>query len=102
MRVLTNDEMSRVSGGLSIPEAISNGLDVIWGALNGDAPGPSVFTGTATGPTPGGIGGRYPISALGQKPSIRNMPGGQLGRTIGGALTGGTGGGKAAPEDGDS
>lgn len=84
MRTLTESELAAVSGGEGILDAIPSpiqGIKVIWGAMNGDAPGASVFTGTASGPTPGGAGGRYPVSALGQQPSSQNMPGGQIGRT---------------------
>ncbi len=80
MRNLSEKEVNSVSGGSRY--AIGVAGKVLWDAVNGDAPGPSALTGTADGPTPGNVGGRYPVDALGEEPSSNNIPGGQLGRTI--------------------
>lgn len=85
MRNLSEKEVGNVSGGGArvLPYGgAASGLKVIWDGINGDAPGPSALTGTASGPTPGNVGGRYPVDALGDEPSANNIPGGQLGRAI--------------------
>jgi len=51
-------------------------LSVLWGAVNGDAPGPSFLTGVASGPTPNNFGGRYRIEYMNTPASDSNMPGG--------------------------
>jgi len=83
MRNLTREEVYSVSGALPSPGAGAlAGAKVIWDAANGNAPGPNAFTGTASGPTPGGAGGRYPIEALGQEREHSNAPGGELGKSF--------------------
>lgn len=107
MRVLNENEIRAVSGGDKkkvlpknpslVPEEVIvvgrrvappafTGAAVIWGAVNGSPPGPDALVGTASGPSPGNRGGRYrwsPGDPLDAKPSVKNMPGGELGRMIG-------------------
>lgn len=93
MKELTQEEMSSISGGVNpldfIPDP-TDGPKVIVNAIQGVPPGPASTTGTASGPTPGGVGGRYPESALGAERSLNNVPGGQFGKAIGSWAIGGS------------
>jgi len=52
MRELDKHEVEWISGGTFNPSIwgiIGNAAETIWSAMNGDAPGPSSLTGTASG-----------------------------------------------------
>ncbi len=94
MRVIHRKEASSISGG-DIGDTFQTGVGVIWDAINGRYPAPfglDFLTTPASGPTPGNVGGRYPASAIGQTPDISNVGGGQLGRSVAGALAPDSGG----------
>lgn len=92
MRDLNTDEIEAVSGGgffAGIAGCLGAGVTVIWDAvMNGTPPGGSSMTGTASGPTPGGVGGRYRIEDMNKERSYDNMPGGEGSEALGKSLNG--------------
>ena len=92
MRDLSTEEIEIVSGGFftGMAGCLAAGITVVWDAvMNGSPPGGGVLTGTAGGPTPGGVGGRYRIEDMNKERSYDNMPGGVGSKVLGKSLNGG-------------
>lgn len=91
----TSDDriLEQLGGGFKSPAgavagALGIGGKVISDAVQGNAPTPpwipfgQTLTGTAKGPTPNNLGGRYPVSEIGKPRVMSNAPG--LMGTLGG------------------